>query len=143
MHILWYLIESLLEDEESQRKGAVIVYYCLEKVNPVVPKARVKNSGKTNTNRIVYTCCHAMPLKIASVHGCNNDPRLQPFFDFALFVMANTTRVRFRFHAGKWDKNKDKTKTKTRFAFRNKKRRRKRKRKNFFSLNSPTKKDLK
>jgi hypothetical protein len=82
---------TALEDEETQLRGIVVVYYALGAQQRVY-----RHSNASKLPRVVKV----VPLRFVAVHGCYSDPKLRPFLGFAAFVMENALRVRLRFHTG-------------------------------------------
>ena len=81
-----------LEDEETGRKGCIFIYYCMD----------LKESQKlqrSSVSKMVWTT-RSVPLRIAGVHVCFQDPVIRPLFDIATFLVESTIRVRMRFHFG-------------------------------------------
>jgi hypothetical protein len=82
---------TALEDEETQLRGIVCVYYAL---GPQQRMYRYSFASK------IPKVAKVLPLRIVALHGCYSDPKLSPFLDVAAFVMEKTLRVRLRFHTG-------------------------------------------
>jgi hypothetical protein len=89
--IFWYMAISASEDEETQLRGVVLVYYSNG------PRKKVKNK------RGVYylvSLLGAVPIRIVAIHVCYDDVALRPFFNMGTFILENTIRIRLRFHVG-------------------------------------------
>lgn len=76
-------------DEETQRKGVVIIHYNLE--------AQVASHGIIQSlGRIL----RLLPLRVASIHVCVNDMVVQAAASIASLLIGSTNTVRVRSHCG-------------------------------------------
>jgi hypothetical protein len=79
-------------DENVQKKGAVFVFYHVDVNN--------------NDRRVIYATAklkNAIPVKIASIHLCYNEPKLRSIVEIALTVLGPHERVRYRAHYGTYE----------------------------------------
>lgn len=83
-----------MEDEETQKRGAVIVVYLIGKGHDYVPDAGV-HAWKDSTMTSV-----ALPIRMNSVHVCYDHPILRHVFSFAIHALDTFARVRYRSHYG-------------------------------------------
>jgi hypothetical protein len=87
-----YIIMSSLEDEATQRKGIVLVFYRfgLNMINPPDSKLFMKSLRLLN----------GLPFRIRGWHYCTNDRLFSMLFPFASRHFEKEARVRCRVHFG-------------------------------------------
>ena len=83
-----------MEDEEIQKRGAVIIVYLIGRRHDSVPDRGI-NAWKVATMTNV-----ALPIRMNSVHICYDNPNLRPIFSFAIHALDTFARVRYRSHFG-------------------------------------------
>jgi hypothetical protein len=90
-----YIVMGLLEDdEESQRRGLVVLAYHLYRRENIVP------DFDPELQRKMTTLADWLPFRMAGMHLCM-DPQFLGFFKSLLVAtMSRTLRIRLRFHAG-------------------------------------------
>jgi hypothetical protein len=82
---------AAFEDEETQKKGVVLIPY---------------NIGATHAFDRRNSYIHArltgiLPIRVAGLHGCTQDPRQHTLMSLALNFIGTNMRVRTRIHFGK------------------------------------------
>jgi hypothetical protein len=78
-----------MKDEDVQKKGVVALFYHVDVFN--------------NDRRVIFQTAklkHSIPIKLASIHMCYNEPKLRPFLELALTMLNSRDRVRYRSHYG-------------------------------------------
>ncbi|CAJ1959887.1 unnamed protein product [Cylindrotheca closterium] len=91
--IFFYMMLSLADDEETQRKGVVLINYSLD--------ARPRNM---QLRRKILSCngksIQCLPIKLLGVHLCHNSPMVQPILSFIARCNGTAVSVRIRPHEG-------------------------------------------
>jgi hypothetical protein len=100
--LFWYLAMVSLEDEETQLKGSILIYYAMRTGN--------QTYSRTSVSKMTWMT-RAIPLRIVAAHACSDNPVFRPFLDLAAFIMENTIRVQMRHHFGNYEKQFDAPKT--------------------------------
>jgi hypothetical protein len=88
---MWYLFTSSLKDEETQKKGVVMVIFN-------VGKMAVKEN--LSFLKRVHKVREGIPKKIVGGHYCYNDSSLRPFVAGLRLFLDKEARRRFRPHYG-------------------------------------------
>ena len=83
-----------MEDEEAQKRGAVIVVYLIGKKEVSPP------DGGVNIWKIPTVANIALPIRMNSVHICYDNANLRPVLSFAIHALDTFARVRCRSHFG-------------------------------------------
>jgi hypothetical protein len=81
----------LLWDEETQKKGSVLVVYLTGTGNTDIDRSLAWNLPSTSA---------AIPLRSASVHLCIDGSTVHPLVALSLRVIGRYARLRIRFHFG-------------------------------------------
>mmetsp|Transcript_77760 Transcript_77760/g.116955 ORF Transcript_77760/g.116955 Transcript_77760/m.116955 type:complete len:513 (+) Transcript_77760:269-1807(+) len=90
----WYVFTTTLRDEETQKKGVVMVVYNTGKV----PKAEeMKIMGRIHRTR------QGIPKRIVGGHYCYSDASLRPFVAGMRLFLDKEVRNRLRAHYGTHD----------------------------------------
>jgi hypothetical protein len=83
-----------LWDEETQKKGIVIIVYLFgERTTEFDPNGAWKLPALSG----------CMPIRVASCHVCMNDSKLSPLIALGLMVTGSYTRLRHRYHRGTFE----------------------------------------
>jgi hypothetical protein len=88
---IFYVAMLAMWDEETQKKGIVILVYLLGEST-----IKFDPNGAWHIAAL-GACC---PPRISSVHVCVNDSRLYPLIALGLMVAGSYTRLRYRYHRG-------------------------------------------
>lgn len=79
------------EDEETQRRGAVLIMYSIGKIEGKFDPHLVKEN----------TRCHSFfPLRFVALHHCHNHPILNVACPIGMMIMGEYFRQRYRKHIG-------------------------------------------
>lgn len=81
---------TALEDEETQKKGIVLLGYNMG-AKSVVDRPAVWAIEKLRK---------ALPMRVVGMHYCYDSFKMRPMMSLAMLVMGATSRVRFRAHYG-------------------------------------------
>jgi hypothetical protein len=81
---------AALKDEETQKRGFVLISYT---VNTTQAFDR-RNSYK------IARLYWILPMRLAGLHGCTNDPRQRTLMNFAVMLVGTHMRLRSRIHFG-------------------------------------------
>lgn len=92
MRAFWYLIASALEDDETQRRGVIIISYS------VGTSKALEREGAWNIARLSFT----IPMRVVGIHGCSDDPKQRLVMALVQVVIGTYLRVRSRIHSGKF-----------------------------------------
>ena len=84
-----------MEDEETQRSGVVIVLSLLG-----TDKSSMPTDYRDGSWQVTLLTTSALPLRIAAVHICYDDPNLFPVFALGVLVTNTASRLRLRCHFG-------------------------------------------
>jgi hypothetical protein len=90
---------NALTDEEIQRKGFVKVIY----------NVGMRKMPTLDTDLFfkgVPTVVEALPLRMAAMHYCYDDPKIRPALSILQHSIGRAGRVRFRAHYGKITKGR-------------------------------------
>jgi hypothetical protein len=88
----WYIIMSMMEDDESQKTGLTYIRYEVGHKVISVDYERLRQLSKLVAN--------ILPVRLMAVHMGLNDARWQPLTDLVVQLMSPFTRNRFRAHFG-------------------------------------------
>jgi hypothetical protein len=89
--LFWYLTMAALEDEETQKRGFVIISYTIGTTRALDRRSSYK----------IARLSWILPMRTAGVHGCTDDPRQSTMMNFAVMLIGTNMRVRTRIHFGK------------------------------------------
>jgi hypothetical protein len=81
---------AALEDEETQKRGFVIIPYIVGTTHAF----NRRNSYK------IARLSWILPMRAAGLHGCTDDPRQRTLMNFAVMIIGTNMRVRTRIHFG-------------------------------------------
>jgi hypothetical protein len=86
-----YVMLSAAEDEETQRRGVVIIHYFMGLLSISLDPDKIKEAAALT---------HWIPLRIAGIHQCLNDPLLRAFASILLLGAGRERRAQVRLHGG-------------------------------------------
>lgn len=89
LRALWVLASAGAMDEETQRKGCVLVYYAV--------------GTNLAGNGTIHSCARmlrALPLRVISIHACVSDLRVQAAVNVAALLIGKSFSLRLRCHCG-------------------------------------------
>ena len=95
---VWYLIMSALEDEETQKKGFVMIGYSHNKQGGIDRRVTWETASLTWT----------LPMKLMAIHGCCDNPNQKLILQLATLLIGEHNRYRYRIHCGTfpcWQEN--------------------------------------
>lgn len=87
---------AALEDEETQKRGFVIIAYY------VGSRKQVDRRGSYNIARL---SSWMLPMRAVGLHGCTDDPRQRTLMNLTVMIIGTNMRFRSRIHFGKHIKN--------------------------------------
>jgi hypothetical protein len=89
LRAFWYTVTAPAENEETQKRGMVLVSY---------------NIGITNPDRSgvfkIASIFNALPVKVAGIHVCVDDPKTVIVAKLASMLVGSYGALRFRCHYG-------------------------------------------
>jgi hypothetical protein len=91
MKTLIYIMVSAAEDEETQRRGVVLINYFIGPLSIILDPVTVTEGA---------ALMHWVPLRIAGIHQCLNDPLLRAVASLLLLGAGRDRRARVRVHGG-------------------------------------------
>ncbi|KAG7368545.1 hypothetical protein IV203_031288 [Nitzschia inconspicua] len=92
MRVIYYILMSAMEDEETQKRGIVYVVYNVE------PKSPLANDPRIYLN--VYQLLPQIPVLMMGAHYCVQDSYLRQFMSSIRVAMSREVRLRSRVHYG-------------------------------------------
>lgn len=92
MRVVYYLLMTALEDEDTQERGVVCVVYNVE------PRSPLANDPSIYLN--VYELLPTLPMRMMGAHYCVEDSRLRLFMSSIRVAMPREVRLRSRVHHG-------------------------------------------
>lgn len=81
---------TALKDEETQKRGFVLIAYTVDTTHPLDRR----NSYK------VARLSWILPMRTVGLHGCIDDDRQSTLMNFAFMLIGTNMRVRTRIHFG-------------------------------------------
>ena len=87
-----FIFLTVAEDEETQKRGVILIMYFIGKFY-YTPERRQIDKGAA--------LMEFVPLKVAGVHQCTDDPVLQGLSSLLLLGFGKERRARTRLHFGK------------------------------------------
>ena len=97
MRGFWYILESLLDDEETQKKGVVFVSYGFNLQSSQIHSIR---------RQLMWTAGYitqALPIKFVGCHYCYESSLIMgKILPILAYTVGKIVRVRFRIHCGTW-----------------------------------------
>ena len=97
MRGFWYMMWAAVDDEETQRKGLIYVFY------NIFPSYRLSIDLTFQERFLVWRSARyvqAFPVRIKCLHFCSSQNNLRPLFGLAMLGAGKEIRPRFRFHNG-------------------------------------------
>lgn len=91
--VMWYLVSTVLKEEENQKKGVVMIIYAV-RTTAFVSFQRMQRS---------HFVRDGIPMKLVAIHYCYNERRFRPFFAGGQFFLDKDGRARARTHCGTHD----------------------------------------
>ena len=92
MKAFWYTMHAILEDEEIQRKGVVILAH---------PKhAAQSNFDRKLTKMNIESLRGCIPVRVAAIHICNPPWFFELFFPILKLFLGEKMRKRIKLHSG-------------------------------------------
>ena len=79
-----------MEDEETQRKGIIIITYSVG----------AENAVDRESAWAVARLCWILPFPVAIFHACSDNPRHRVALSLAQMVIGTQNRIRSRVHFG-------------------------------------------
>ena len=92
--IFFYMMLSLADDEETQKKGVVFINYTLD----ATPRNFQLRRKILFCNGKIVQC---LPIKITGLHFCHNSPIVAPILSFIAYACGSAISVRIRSHEGR------------------------------------------
>lgn len=92
MRVVYYILMSALDDEETQKRGVVCIVYNVE------PKSHLANDPRIYLN--VYQLLPKLPIRMMGAHYCVQDSHLRLFMSSIRVAMSREVRLRSRVHHG-------------------------------------------
>jgi hypothetical protein len=90
MKTVWYMLSNCLRDEETQKKGIVVV------VN-----AMGHSKDNLDVMRKIHWCREGLPKRVVGLHHCTSDDSLKPFLvSVRMYLLNKQLRSRLRPHQG-------------------------------------------
>jgi hypothetical protein len=87
------MLSSLADDEETQKKGVVLVSYSLD-----MPKRPDETRRKALWGAGVIV--QSLPIRVTSLHYCYNSSKVGPFLPLVAYASGSVIRLRMRIHHG-------------------------------------------
>jgi hypothetical protein len=87
--ILWYLFSAAIEEEDTQIKGAIIIFYGIRHRQYFLDRGTK-----------IASLLLSFPIRVSAIHCCYDDPMLHPLLTAASFVLERNQLCRLRFHFG-------------------------------------------
>ena len=92
MKALIYIVLAAAEDEETQKRGLVVVFYFTNALLPLLQKTYEHHGPRL---------LDWLPIKLIGVHFCYNDSMSRILYALLLLIMmGKERRVRVRVHQG-------------------------------------------
>jgi hypothetical protein len=93
MKPFYYMMSSLADDEETQKKGVVFVSYSMD----------MPERADENRRKLLWGACvlsQSLPIRSSSFHYCYNSSKVGPFLPVIAYAAGSLLRVRIRAHHG-------------------------------------------
>jgi hypothetical protein len=94
LRTIWYLCEAVVETEDAQRRGVVVLGYS-------VGNKEVKLPIDYELLRRAVKLLSAVPVRFLAIYACFNSSAMEPVADFATHIFNKFLRARFRCIRGK------------------------------------------
>jgi hypothetical protein len=89
---MFYIMCSMAEDEETQRRGVVcMIYYVGQKLAP-----EIDFEFATRAARLLEW----LPIRFSAIHWCSDHPGTRAFKALLVLLLGHRNRARFRIHDG-------------------------------------------
>eukprot|EP00536_Pseudo-nitzschia_multiseries_P004752 jgi/Psemu1/323597/estExt_fgenesh1_pg.C_820003 len=98
LRALWILSSIALEDEETETKGAVLVYYTLGSSSGRAECHGV--DGHRSRVRQLGNILGALPMRVAAIHWCVDNVVLKQAANLSAMMLGRSNFVRVRYHSG-------------------------------------------
>ena len=92
LRALYYMLMSVAEDEDAQKKGLVGVVYNFTFFDESFDTEAIASSIKLR---------NALPVRFVAIHYCYNQPGFVEYFNHERYAFDRHTRLRCRAHQGK------------------------------------------
>ena len=92
----WHLFHALLEDEQVQKRGLIVLGYSAN--------FRNRNRDSTFTRMCVASMQGCLPIRLSAFHVCHSPPIFHFFAKMLLCFIGERLRKRVLPHAGKYEK---------------------------------------
>ena len=86
---------SVVDDEETQKKGIVAISYAIDHVIQSVQARR-------KILQTVGALSQCLPIRIGGFHYCHNAPLISPLLSIIAFAAESAIKVRIRTHHGEY-----------------------------------------
>ena len=96
LNALWYVVQSLAEDEEVQKRGVVGIIYCCKGGS----KPAIEAFNRKSMVQLATFMRFAAPVRLVGLHYVYDDSVLGQFSRFILDLLPKTVRLRFITHLG-------------------------------------------
>mmetsp|Transcript_25511 Transcript_25511/g.60125 ORF Transcript_25511/g.60125 Transcript_25511/m.60125 type:complete len:1022 (+) Transcript_25511:182-3247(+) len=97
LRAFWILSSIALEDEEIERKGAVLVYYTIGASDSV---ERHGVDGHRSRIRELGNVLDALPMRVAAIHWCVENVAMKQAANLSVMMLGRSNFVRVRCHSG-------------------------------------------
>lgn len=92
--IFIYMVMAAVEEEETQKRGMVGLFYFVGATSFMFDRKFVQ------VNNLLSGLLNCLPCKLTAMHICFNDPRLRMIKALIMLTMGRDRRVRLRVHIG-------------------------------------------
>ncbi|CAJ1969414.1 unnamed protein product [Cylindrotheca closterium] len=89
----WYILTSVADDEETQKKGFVFVSYAVDSNQP-------SDAVRRETLRSCATVVETLPVRTTAAHFCSDSQAAAALWRIMIVSSPTYTRVRIRTHCG-------------------------------------------
>jgi hypothetical protein len=96
IRVYWYLFHVALEDQDTQKKGLVLIGF---------PKnAKFSQFDRTLVKMMMRSVKGQLPVRLAAIHMCHPPAAFQVIFPFLKILLGERLRKRFKVHGGSEEK---------------------------------------
>jgi hypothetical protein len=99
VRVVWYMIHAALEDEETQKKGIVVI------ANP--KNAKFSQFDQKQDSMIVASLKGILPMRLSEIHICNPPYFFRILFPIVKIFLGERLRKRVNVHSGSDEKMLD------------------------------------
>jgi hypothetical protein len=103
MRGMFYLFLSMVEHEDAQRKGIVMILYAIE--SEVYDRNVLHTLFSFHSKMNFF---QSIPFRPISMHYCYNNPLVKPALSALQLLTGGHARVRSRFHCGAYCAKREK-----------------------------------